>query len=61
MIPREEYLDIKWELIHKKMVFETIELCWDFQDKIIISYYGKRPIELNYFTLVLYTTLKVYI
>jgi hypothetical protein len=21
MIPREEYLDIKWELIYKKMVF----------------------------------------
>jgi hypothetical protein len=45
MIPREEYLGIKWELIYKNMVFETIELCWDFQDKIIIGYYGKRPIE----------------
>jgi hypothetical protein len=23
MIPREEYLDIKWELIYKEMVFEN--------------------------------------
>jgi hypothetical protein len=23
MIPREEYLDIKWELIYKDMVFEN--------------------------------------
>jgi hypothetical protein len=30
MIPREEYLGIKWEFIHKEMVFETIELYWDF-------------------------------
>ena len=37
MIPREEYLAIKWELIHKEMVFETIELYWDFQDEIIFG------------------------
>jgi len=37
MIPKEEYLGIKWELIHKEMVFETIELYWDFQDEIILG------------------------
>ena len=37
MIPREEYLGIKWELIRKKMIFETIKLCWDFQDEIILG------------------------
>jgi hypothetical protein len=36
MISREEYLGIKWELIHKEMVFKTVELCWDFQDEIIL-------------------------
>jgi hypothetical protein len=36
-IPREEYLSIKWEMIHKEMVFETIELSWDFQDEIILG------------------------
>jgi hypothetical protein len=37
MIPRENYLGIKWELIHNEMVFETIELCWNFQDEIILG------------------------
>jgi hypothetical protein len=37
MIPQEEYFGIKWELIHKKMMFETIELSWDFQDEIILD------------------------
>jgi hypothetical protein len=37
MIAREEYHGIKWELIHKEIVFETIELSWDFQDEIILG------------------------
>jgi hypothetical protein len=37
LIPTEEYLGIKGEWIHKEMVFETIELYWDFQDKIILA------------------------
>jgi len=37
MILREDYFGIKWELIHKEMVFETIELCWNFQDEIILG------------------------
>jgi hypothetical protein len=36
MILKEKYLGIKWELIHKEMMFENIELCKDFQDKIIL-------------------------
>jgi hypothetical protein len=36
-MPRMEYLGIKWELIHKEMVFETIELSGDFQDEIILG------------------------
>jgi hypothetical protein len=34
MIPREEYLGIKWELIYKEMVFAN---CWDFQNGIILG------------------------
>jgi hypothetical protein len=41
MIPREEYLGIKWELIHKKIVFEIIELCWDFLNEIILIKWDK--------------------
>jgi len=37
MIQKEEYLCIKWELIHKEIVFETIEMRWDFQDEIILN------------------------
>jgi hypothetical protein len=37
MIPQEEYFGIKWELIHKEMMFETIEFSWDFQDEIILD------------------------
>jgi len=37
MIPKKKYLGIKWELIHKEIVFETIEMRWDFQDEIILS------------------------
>jgi hypothetical protein len=37
MTLREEYLGINWELIHKEMMFEIVELCRDFQDKIILD------------------------
>jgi hypothetical protein len=37
MIPKEEYPGIRWELNHKEIVFETIEMRWDFQDEIILS------------------------
>jgi len=32
---------IKWELIHKEMVFKTIELCWDFLDEIILGKWNR--------------------
>jgi hypothetical protein len=37
MIPREEYLGIKWELIYEEMVFKIIELSWDFGDEITLG------------------------
>jgi hypothetical protein len=37
MIPRKKYLGIKWELIHKEMVFENHWVVLRFQDEIIIG------------------------